>query len=76
MKVDVALLEAITGAATEPPADYVNHQGGVLITFHNASGKSSMPLTLKKEWWALSWVEVTPQPMLPDMAERQSLIMD
>jgi ADP-ribosylglycohydrolase len=36
MKVYRSLMEAITGAATAPPADYVYHQGWVLIAFRNA----------------------------------------
>jgi ADP-ribosyl-[dinitrogen reductase] hydrolase len=36
MKVVKPLLEAITGAATAPPADYMHHQGWVLIAFRNA----------------------------------------
>jgi len=36
MKVDKSLLEVIIGAAAAPPANYVHHQGGVLIAFHNA----------------------------------------
>ncbi len=36
MKVEESLLEVITGAATAPPADYIHHQGWVLIAFHNA----------------------------------------
>jgi ADP-ribosyl-[dinitrogen reductase] hydrolase len=36
MKVDESLLAVITFAATAPPADYVHHQGWVLIAFHNA----------------------------------------
>jgi ADP-ribosyl-[dinitrogen reductase] hydrolase len=33
IKVDASLLEAINGAATAPPDDYVHHQGWVLIAF-------------------------------------------
>lgn len=36
IKVDESLLGAISSAATGPPADYVHHQGWVLIAFHNA----------------------------------------
>jgi ADP-ribosylglycohydrolase len=35
MKIDESLLEAIIDAATAPPADYVHHQGWVLIAFRN-----------------------------------------
>jgi ADP-ribosyl-[dinitrogen reductase] hydrolase len=34
--VDPALLKVIREAAEAPPADYVSHQGWVLIAFHNA----------------------------------------
>lgn len=36
MAVAPALLEAVEKAETEPPADYVNQQGWVLIAFQNA----------------------------------------
>jgi ADP-ribosylglycohydrolase len=36
MKGDESLLEAITGASTAPPTNYVQHQGWVLIAFRNA----------------------------------------
>ena len=36
MNAEVALIEAIAGAATAPPADYVHHQGWVLTAFRNA----------------------------------------
>ncbi len=36
MEVDPTLMEAITGAAQGPPADFVHHQGWVLIAWHNA----------------------------------------
>jgi len=36
MGVDNSLMESIIGAADAPPADYVHHQGWVLITFRNA----------------------------------------
>jgi ADP-ribosyl-[dinitrogen reductase] hydrolase len=35
MKVDETLMEAITRAFMAPPADYVRHQGWVLIAFRN-----------------------------------------
>lgn len=35
-KVDATVMEAITGAADRPPADYVRQQGWVLIAFRNA----------------------------------------
>jgi ADP-ribosylglycohydrolase len=36
MKMDASLMETINGAAFAPPADYVHHQGWVLIAFRNA----------------------------------------
>jgi len=36
MDVEKSLFDATTGAATSPPADYVHHQGWVLIAFRNA----------------------------------------
>ena len=36
MDVDKSLLEAVQGAAEAPPADYIRHQGWVLIAFQNA----------------------------------------
>ena len=35
-KVEGSLLDAVRGAATTPPADYVRHQGWVLTAFRNA----------------------------------------
>jgi ADP-ribosyl-[dinitrogen reductase] hydrolase len=36
MKVDASLLTVITSAAAAAPANYVHHQGWVIIAFHNA----------------------------------------
>jgi ADP-ribosylglycohydrolase len=36
MKVDETLMQAITGAATAPPVDFMHHKGWVLIAFRNA----------------------------------------
>jgi ADP-ribosyl-[dinitrogen reductase] hydrolase len=36
MKVEKTLLDAVTGAASAPPADYIHQQGWVLIAFQNA----------------------------------------
>ena len=36
MWTSFALMAAIIGAAQDPPSDYVDHQGWVLIAFHNA----------------------------------------
>ena len=36
MNAEETLMEAIAGAATAPPADYIHQQGWVLTAFHNA----------------------------------------